>query len=218
VVNAGLAGAAIGGVLDRLEVAIAAYHPDLYVYGFTPNDIEGPEYRLLEPDAARRAWIARANAQPLLLFRWLAWQLATVDTARSPAEQPYARELRRNYFENEAAWQRFAAGLDRFAGLARQRQVCAVVLIHTHLTDLDADHPFLPVYARVEAAARERGLAVAGSFDAFAGRAPQSLWINPLDSHPNAEGHALLAGVLARELLALPERCLEPKRQRGRRR
>ena len=58
VLNGGLAGLNIGQVMRRLGPRVRNYHPDLIVYGFTSNDIEGPAYRKLGPDDAhtRGAW------------------------------------------------------------------------------------------------------------------------------------------------------------------
>lgn len=209
VINAGLAGGNIENVLDRLEVAIAAYRPGIYVYGYTLNDIEGPGYELLAQDARTREWLTWSGTHPLLLVRFVVWQLLTLGGPSSPDDEPYPRELRRNYFDNDAAITRLAAGLDRFAALATRDGVCGQVLIHTHLTNLDSQHPFQAMYRRVAELAGARGLGVTSTFAAFEHRDPESLWINPLDSHPNAVGHALLARALADDLLALPRSCFE---------
>jgi lysophospholipase L1-like esterase len=207
VINAGVAGGNIENVMDRLEVAIDAYRPGLYVYGYTLNDIEGRGYELLEQDARTRAWLTWSGAHPLLLVRFLTWQLLTLGGPTSPDDEPYPRELRRNYLDNEAVIERLASGLDRFAALAERNGVCGHVLIHTHLTNLDAEHPFHPMYQRVAEMAAARGLGVTSTFAAFENRDPDSLWINALDSHPNALGHELLARALADDLLALPPAC-----------
>ncbi len=207
VINAGLAGAHIESVMDRLEVAIAAYSPGLYVYGYTLNDLEGPGYELFEQDARTREWLTWSGAHPLLLVRYGVWRLLTLGGSRAPEDDPYARELRRNYFDNEAAIARLGAGLDRFAALTGRDGVCGQVLIHTHLTNLDAQHPFHPMYRRVAEMASARGLGVTSTFAAFESHDPQTLWINPLDSHPNAVGHDLIAHALADDLVALPAEC-----------
>ncbi|MBA3302475.1 MAG: SGNH/GDSL hydrolase family protein, partial [Acidimicrobiia bacterium] len=59
---------------------------------------------------------------------------------------------------------------------------------------------------RLMALARRSGFsAVANLSDAFEGREPTSLAIDPADYHPNAEGHALLARRLDAALTARPE-------------
>jgi lysophospholipase L1-like esterase len=112
-----------------------------------------------------------------------------------------------NYFENERAWADFSSGLDRLAGIQQREDLCAVVFLNLHLIALDEDHPFTPVYERVANAARERELFPVPSFEAFLGREFRTLWVSPSNSHPNGEGHALLAEALLAGLRRLPERC-----------
>lgn len=45
VLNLGLAGLNLRAILQRLEAIGLRYEPDLIVYGWTVNDIEGPAYR-----------------------------------------------------------------------------------------------------------------------------------------------------------------------------
>lgn len=207
IINAGLPGAHIEGVLDRLESAIEAYHPTLYVYGFTMNDIEGPGYVFLREGARNRGLLYWAAKQPSLFLRYLAWQFATIGGRDLPSEHAYPRELQHNYFENPTARDRALAGLNRFAALAEEKGVCGHVLIHTHLMHLDDDHPFSDIYDFVHAAATERGLTVTAPLPYFLDRDPRTLWLNALDSHPNADGHAILAEALANDLVNLPNDC-----------
>jgi lysophospholipase L1-like esterase len=46
VINLGVSGLNIGTIVGRLRNIGLRYHPHLLVYGFTPNDIEGPAYRI----------------------------------------------------------------------------------------------------------------------------------------------------------------------------
>jgi hypothetical protein len=207
VINAGLAGAHVHGVMDRLARVIDAYAPDLLVYGFTINDLEGPRYELTEHDAEARAWLAWAGGHPLYLVRWSTWRLLTLRAGGDPSRDAYVRELMLNADPAAPAWGEFERGLDRLVALAEASNVCAHVFLHTHLTDLDEAHPFTPIYDRVERAARARGLGVTASLADFRGRDPSSLWISAVDSHPNAEGHRILAEALARGLTSLPDAC-----------
>ena len=60
---------------------------------------------------------------------------------------------------------------------------------------------------QVEAAARERGFTVTQTFPFFEGRDPTQLRLSYFDSHPNADGHEILATALLQGLRELPERC-----------
>ena len=122
-----------------------------------------------------------------------------------PGSYPY--ELDENYFRNPAAWSFFLAGLDRLAAITEGLGICGVVFLHTNLHDLSPWSAFRRYEDVVAEAAEARGLFVVPSFPVHQGRQGKSLWINWADSHPNADGHALLAGALFRGLQALPARC-----------
>ena len=78
----------------------------------------------------------------------------------------------------------------------------------------------IPVERRVRAvreAAEERGFHVIDSHPYFLGSLMShatSYWILPADSHPNAEGHALLGEALWDGLEELPDECWK-RRRRG---
>ncbi len=208
-INGGLSGLNAPAVMDRLERLDQVYTPDLLVYGFTINDIEGPAFDKGESAAAvARLWAraAQHDDSPSALVRQLWPRWVMLQERLSPTLGTGPNAYVSNYLENPRAWAAIEASLDRLARTAGDR--CAVVLIHTHLKDLgEREHVYLPVYAKVEAAARARGLHAIPTFPAFAHRRAQPLWVSFLDPHPNREGHALLAEKLAEGLEALPPTC-----------
>jgi lysophospholipase L1-like esterase len=219
VVNLGIAGVNARFSTRRLLRFAELYHPDLVIYGFTLNDIEGPAYRTL-PKQDRKAlsqqtWrrALRFNDSPSYLLRelWPRWIMVLEWSVFHPPEAeriaPQAAEWRKNYFENPDAWRDFTAALDEHAAGARARGICGHVFIHTHLTELVPAHRNRPIYARVAAAARARGLGVTESFPHLVGRDNQALWVNAFDVHPNQEGHAILAQALFEGLEKLPAAC-----------
>jgi lysophospholipase L1-like esterase len=208
--NVGLAGINIQHAIDRLEAAAEHYRFDLVVYGFTINDIEGPHYeKVASSDAWSRYWTEAFRHEQsrsyLLRSVWPRW-IALKERIQPTLDERF-RERFFNYFENDAAWQFLLEELDRFAGFARERDICAHVLVHTHLTELGAQHPLLPIYERVAEAARDRGLSVTQSYPFFDGVWPPDLWVNLLDPHPNADGHSIMARALATGLAELPDEC-----------
>ena len=212
VLNVGLSGLNVNAVVDRLARLSRHYESDLFVYGFSTNDIEGPSYRtpadVLPPaEFAHFYWsmIAAAERSPSYFHRYLiVWQLGMTATGKGD------QVVLENFLDNPAAWGDFVAGLDRFATLASTHGVCGHVLIHSHLEQLHEQHPYLAVYDRVEQAALERGLSVTQSFPYFAEHAPRrakALWVSLFDPHPNRRGHALLAEALHEGLKQLPPEC-----------
>lgn len=80
-----------------------------------------------------------------------------------------------------------------------------VIFIHTRLEFLSWLHPYHPMYRKVASAAAVFNVPVIESFEHFRGQHPETLWVSGVDSHPNAEGHRILATALADGLERLPE-------------
>lgn len=211
VINGGVAGFAIRHSMRRLERLDRPYEPHLLVYGFTPNDILGDDYREASPadqDAAR-ALIRRFEEAPIALLRLVWPRLVLAKSAWRPIPGTYEHVLEQNYFENPAAWLQITDGLDQLAKLAKSRGVCGLVFVHTRINQLWF-HPFTRIYRRVAEAARERGLFAEVSLPLFRGQDATKLRLSALDTHPNAEGHRLHGEALALGVRALPPHCLSP--------
>jgi lysophospholipase L1-like esterase len=220
VINLGMAGLNARQVMDRLEAIGLPYEPDLVIYGWTMNDIWGPEYRSFErPQGSGeqyRAVYERYSRSPSYLLRVLWPRWVSFNELFRPSPLSYVAELRHNYFDNPAAWDAFVAQLDRLAALAARRQACAVVFLHTSLTRLNIFHPLRAIYDRVADAARARGLTAVPSLAFFLGQDERALQVSVVDPHPNRAGHALLAAALVQGLDGLPERCWRPAGERRR--
>ena len=211
VLNFGLGGLAAPAVVDRLVRLGLRYDPDLIVYGYTLNDIEGPAYRRsIEATFVDPLHFAR---HPLHLWRVLGPRFASLRELLFAPHGSYSHELDENYFHNPEAWRAVQDALDRLAGIARRRGSCALVLVHTHLVWLSPLHPFRRHYQAVVRAAEERGLAAIESFPAHRGESASSLWVGAIDSHPNARGHEILFEVLEEGLARLPASCWEGRRR-----
>lgn len=210
VINAGLSGINIGGVVKRLEQVGLPYAPQLIVYGFTLNDIQGPGY-LPNTEQQRRAFRARMERytdSPSHLLRAVWPRLVALDSAVDPVPGSYEYALRRNYLERPQAFAKIERGFARLAELAAAHDLCVHVLVHPVIHQLDFFHPFRSVYQRVEEAARRHGLSVTQALPTFLGRRASTLHFGPDDDHPNAEGHRLLAEALAQGLVEdVPARC-----------
>ena len=117
-------------------------------------------------------------------------------------------EYRINYLEDSAAWQTFVSQLDRFARFTSERRICGHVFLHTRLSALGDRHPYKDIYQQVAEAARARGLSVTESLPYHEGFPATRLWVGLYDSHPNIEGHRILAKALQKGLRRdVPREC-----------
>ena len=211
-VNVGISGLNVDQIVSRVTRVGMAYHPDLLVYGFTINDIEGRGYRAAS-DAEREAHhaeLGRFTSSGSFLLRLLWPRAVSASSSLRPMLGSYERVLVENYFHNAEAWGRITRGFDRLAALARERGICVVVFVHPVVHQLTVLHPFQRIYRRVEEAALERGFEVVQSFPAFRGRDAALLRFNLIDTHPNPEAHRLLGRALSEGLGRLPARCRLP--------
>ena len=205
VLNFALAGLNSTGVLQRLEDLAIDFHPDIVVYGYSINDIEGPAYRR-SLDREYAASLFRHDS-PSQFWRWLRprW-LAFRELVLTPRGS-FAFELDENYFENPEAWAVVRENFDRLARLGQEFDFCGVVLVHAQMQALNTLHPYKRHYAAIAGAARESGLVAVESLERFRAEDASSLWVNPNDRHANARGHAVFAEILADALDDLPARC-----------
>ena len=205
VLNFGLSGLEARAIVERFEDLALPFGPDLVVYGYTLNDIEAPSYRPSFEGANRsqsRFFYSRLHMVKVLGPRFS----SLYDLILSPRGS-YAFELRDNYTDNPAAFRYMTEGLERLATTARKRKICSVMLLHTRLESLNFLHPYHDYYDLVSDAAEAQGIHVARSYERFAGKRAESLWITNFDAHPNPEGHRLLGNALVDKLKTLPATC-----------
>ncbi len=212
VLNLGLAGLNAGAAIDRLEQKSALYRPRIAVYGFTINDIEGPNYRRsdlrVDGELAKRYRAHRFSRSYLLRVVWP--NLIALREWLRPLPGSQLEAFHYNYFENAAAWGDLDAALGRFAAWGQAEKICTVVLLHTQLTNLGPFHLYRPIYDAVAEAAAHHDLAVTRTFSRFDGRNAVGFWIHLWDAHPNAKGHRILAQALEEGLRDLPASCWVP--------
>lgn len=211
VLDFALAGLNAQDVVERFALLGPPFHPDLVVYGYTLNDLEGPDYRARvsrEPPT----WPLPPGPWESHLWAYLEPRIASLREAIAPPADSYVAELDDNYFENPEAVGWLERQLDWLAREAEKLGVCVVVLVHPRLSMLHALHPFARHYARIEELARARGFTVVQGYPAVRGESAEGLWVSPHDKHPNARGHALLADRLEEALRELPTSCWERAR------
>ena len=210
VLNLGVSGLDIEGVVNRIERIGIPHHPDLIVYGYTLNDIEGPAYvSTMQKGSVKKRFgrLQRASRSPSYLVRavYPRW-VQLYDNIFRP-RGTLQHDIHFNYWENPPAWQAVEAGFDRLAGLAAEGGVCLHVFIHTGTNELTSQTLTHRIMAKVESAAWRRGFSVTQSHPYFEGLDHSQLRLSAYDTHPNTAGHEVLARALTDGLLELPERC-----------
>jgi lysophospholipase L1-like esterase len=214
VLNFGLGGLNISQVLERAALLGARFHPHLFVYGLTLNDIDiGNEAEERVHSEQRREIgkeVFRFAGSPSYLLRALWPRFVSLRQVLWPRPgKDYGEALAQAYRDPEK-FARIERGLAGFEALANRTGVCVHVLVHTELSHLRFAHPFRDAYDGIESAARERGLTVTQSFPSYRWRDSDDLRVSLRDGHPNAEGHRILAERLYAGLRELPPHCQFP--------
>ena len=197
--------------LYKMFEKVLPYQPDVLVHAMVLNDAERPaevESRRKQLDDAilgRRRLEGAAPAGPPRLFssRLAEFVAGRVETWR------ISRETTRWYLDlygapNEAGWARTQDAMREMDRRVREQGGRMLVASWPLLVDLDS-YPFSPAddtIARFCAAAGIRRLDLR---PALRGRAAESLWVHPVDHHPNE-----IAQRLAAEALAPAVRAISP--------
>jgi len=214
VVNAAYGGANAGMALDRLRDAMNAYGGDVLVYGHSLDDIRGEGFAEPPEDERRadRRWRALRQSRVHLVRLLPSLRRAVLDRWDREARDR-GNPFFWNYLRNPTAWRHFEGELHRFAHYAGQREGCGVLFVLGSMQELGPFHRFGPIYDKLAAAARERGLTPVIALDeSLWGHRSRALMRSAYDPHPNRAGHDLLAEALARGVRSLPGRCLAPGR------
>jgi GDSL-like lipase/acylhydrolase family protein len=196
--------------LYRSFEQILAYEPDIVVYGMVLNDpvqspgfharqaylndwivdrsrmLEGPLQPRLGPFDARLAAYLRERVQGFRVghdaTRWY------IDMFGEP---------------NREGWQETQAYLGRMNRSMRERGGWFLVALWPLMVGLDGRYPFEGVHQEIARFCLRSGIPERDLLPAMRGRAPASLWVHPVDLHPNEIAHHLAAEELAPAVRAL---------------
>ncbi len=206
ILNLAVAGYSSTNAADRYRDVGIQFRPDLVIYAFTSNDLNGlPGYRhTRRTNRVKKGAYQPANSASLLV-RTLFHHWRRFRAVYYPAPSTYVYELDENYFRNPETWGHFESDLRRMKSMAESTG--GRLLLYLFM-GLDANQPFSPNarhYDHVEATATAQGIPVIRSNAYFSSDIERSsLQVSALDLHPNARGHLLLARGLADGLATLP--------------
>jgi lysophospholipase L1-like esterase len=186
------------------------FDPDLVIVQFLANDALPSQPNFGHEDERRLT-----SVRPLLPATFLE------GTVRSSALLAFTRQRVRDfevppfhlryiglYTEGEKGWQQLREGLREIGDSARARNVPVVFAIHPMLAPGEwtpERYPLRGVHEQVAAEARKAGMHVLDVTQAFMAEGGdwRRWWVAPYDSHPNSEGHALIARYTLRFLDSL---------------
>lgn len=196
-----------------LEHYGAAFDPDLVLVVFVPNDVIDthmgldairvlPDGRLVSNYGARL--LARLGPTALFVYERLhvaripmRWYLQTQVANESPARWD---EVFRDGGHHEDDWQEVERQYAMMVDWARERDA-RVAFVHVPLQGPWQERDRYPA-KRLATFAERAGVAFIDVLPAMERKDPEARLYWPLDRHPTAEGHAVVADELQRELVA----------------
>jgi lysophospholipase L1-like esterase len=192
-------------VLSTLFDEALQYKPDVVVYAMVLNDAERPPEldargNYLNNTSSRRS---AGEAVPSILRSHLASLIRErLDTHRLDREG--RRWYRRLYGEdNREGWASTREQIERMHRSMRLRGGHFLLAAWPLLVGTDGRYPFAGIAETIRSFCLSTGIAHHDLLPALEGREPDSLWVHPLDHHPNEIAHRLAAVSLAPAVSAL---------------
>jgi lysophospholipase L1-like esterase len=195
--NLGVPGYNLDQEIENLRLRVDALHPDLVVFGFCLNDLEGLlsfEYGLTQARREARSGPRRALEALLSFSRFAAWieYRLTEREARSNftrARNPLGGEL------YEAKGETIDAHLDasftELSGLLKPRGVRGAIAIFPVLGNRFENYPYRDLHARIGRAAARAGLLSIDLLRCFESYSFREVRVDVV--HPNPLGHRIAA-------------------------
>jgi lysophospholipase L1-like esterase len=216
ILNAGKPGSLTGDWLDVMRRVGPGFAPDVVLVVFFLRDgtrtTVGETF--FQPIRDR---IAARNRDSWLYRHVYAWRWWRDRADRRRVSDLYAREILQAYLGDEeqtGEWRVAQANLRTIRDEAVALGARVGLVVFPILAAFGPDYPFRQVCDLVEAAGIEAGLPTLDLLPAFRGEDASSLWVSPLDQHPNERGHQIAAEAIlpfVRSLLAeVPTRETPP--------
>jgi lysophospholipase L1-like esterase len=210
VLNCGRRGYDLLEIRDLLGDAMEL-SPDVVVYGMVLNDaVRSPGFKartahlddwILDRAAMERSDAPAAAPAPWRprLFTFFAERLEAARVGRETAQ--WYRDM---YAEpNAEGWRRSQELIVEMRDRVRSSGGSFAIALWPLLVGTDGGYPFAQTHETIRAFSEAMGIPFLDLLPAFEGRDPESLWVHPVDRHPNATAHALAADRLAPWLRAL---------------
>lgn len=207
VLNAGKPGSLTGDWVRALRRVGPGFAPDVVLIVFFLRD--GTRLtvgeRFFQPI---RDGIAARNRDSWLYRHLYAWRWLRDRADRQLVSDLYSREIVQAYLGDEvqtAEWTIAKANLRTIRDEALALGARVGLVVFPILAAFGPDYPFREVCDLVEEAGIAAGLPTLDLLPAFRGEDASSLWVSPLDQHPNERGHEIAAEAIlpfVRSLLA----------------
>ncbi len=201
VFNAGKSDYGIYGIDANFQGSNA----ELTIYAYVLNDpviknpalAHGQDY--INDLIMRRVWKVD-HASGSSLFDFFRTQLVLARVRRKTIQ--WYRDIHSQ--QNAAGWHETEQRLRSLQQKATAHGGSFWVVIYPLLIDLDRDYPFVELHQFITTSCQKLGIRVLDLLPAFSGQNPTSLWVHPVDLHPNRTAQAIAAAAIADQIVNGP--------------
>lgn len=209
VINAGVGGYNTVNEVRFFEKKLMGLRPDLVIVGYNIHNVEIGRMYVNEGSGTKR--VIYEGPQTALLPYGLMNKIRRSSTLlqimfNNSETILYALRVRRYdslYSVTNEGWQAVQSSFDRLSALARSGSAKAMVVMFPILSNLNKSYPFLPIHDIVKQAAEQSDMLFCDLYPTFKGHSARSLWLHPLDRHPNVVGHRLISEGIYKFLIEL---------------
>ena len=167
------------------------FHPDMVVLGYFIND---PEPVPVE----NKSFLIKQSYLVAYLTNRFDGVLRRLGTR--PDWKTYYASL---YKEDSPGFQACKAALVDLAASTRSDHVKLLVALIPELHQINHDYPFIAAHQEIKAVLAAEQVPVLELIDGLRNHGPEvTLWVTPLDDHPNGKANALIAAQLRDAILA----------------
>jgi hypothetical protein len=212
VFNGGVPASFVNTWVVLFEQAVDPFAPDMVVAVFFLRDGVAGVTSVGQVRRIREE-MTRLLDQSWLFRHWHTYRFFREHRELRELSHEYLGKLRDGYLgsaEQTQEWRRAQAGLLHIKERASQQGARFAIVIFPVLFELDEDYPLAEVCDTIEAFCHDHDIPVFSLLPTFMHRHAPSLWVSPLDQHPNERAHALAADAISDFLLRLIGRGTQP--------
>lgn len=196
---------------EYLKTKIIFYEPDLIILNFFMNDVvslNGQVSSNIEPLPGE----ARLGLSKKIInifyyigsksyFAQYLLSHVAVLARRTGVRQGYISDFKGAYEDKNENWQECRKFLLKTKKFARDNNASFIVAIIPFLSDLNDRHPLKKEIEIVNNYCLANDIDTLNLFPYFYGHKAQSLWINPINGHPNAKASAIMAEAVNKRIV-----------------
>lgn len=196
---------------EALQVAerLPTWKPDVLVLAYFLNDASHPDAPAVAPlGPLRRFVLARCAPGAFAPTTWLrehswaaTWAFQRLSLALLEGRQALMEDA--CYDESNPGWSDVRDGLRSVRDLCRAQGCELLVALYPRLGRRGDGLVSDGAYAQVARFCAEEGIEAFDLSPLFVDLPVEDMWVHPLDQHPDARAHALVAGALAERFEAL---------------